>query len=118
VRVPSCGLAEPSDADLAAAIAALWNDAQPRALERVAVLETAVAALGDGTLDAATADEATGEAHKLAGALGTFGMPAGTERARAIEHRLAGGVTPADAEELAAGVATLRTIVEAGPGSA
>jgi HPt (histidine-containing phosphotransfer) domain-containing protein len=110
-------LAEPSDAGLAAAIAALWNDAQPRALARVAVLEAAVAALGDGALGEAAAAEATGEAHKLAGALGTFGMPAGSERARAIELRLAGGVGPPDAQELAAGVAALRAIVEAGPAS-
>jgi hypothetical protein len=111
-------LAEPSDADLAAAIAALWNDAQPRALVRVAVLEAAVAALAGGALDEGAATEATGEAHKLAGALGTFGMPDGTEHARAIEHRLAGGVTRADAKELASDVAALRAIVEAGPAPA
>jgi HPt (histidine-containing phosphotransfer) domain-containing protein len=117
LRVPSSGLAEPSDADLAAAIAALWDDAQPRAIARVAVLEAAVAALAGGALDDATAAEATGEAHKLAGALGTFGMPEGTKRARAIEQRLAGGATPADADELAADVTALRAIVETGPAS-
>jgi HPt (histidine-containing phosphotransfer) domain-containing protein len=111
-------LAEPSDADLAAAIAALWNDAQPRALARVAMLEAAVAALAGGALDDGAAAEATGEAHKLAGALGTFGMPDGTERARTIEQRLARGVTAADADELTGDVAALRAIVEAGPAPA
>ena len=93
----------------------MWRDAQPRALDRVEVLETAVTALGDGALDDGAAAEATREAHKLAGALGTFGMPSGTARARAIEARLAGGVTAADADELAGEVAGLRAIVEAGP---
>jgi HPt (histidine-containing phosphotransfer) domain-containing protein len=111
-------LVEPPDEGLQAAIAALWDDAQPRALGRVEVLEAAVAALGAGTLDESAAVEATREAHKLAGALGTFGMPSGTARARAIELRLAEGATAADAGELAGEVAGLRAIVEAGPGAA
>jgi HPt (histidine-containing phosphotransfer) domain-containing protein len=111
-------LAEPPDEGLDAAIAALWRDAQPRALARVDVLEAAVAALAAGGIDAPVSDEATREAHKLAGALGTFGMPAGSTHARAIELRLAGGAASADAPELAEGVAALRAIVEAGPGGA
>jgi hypothetical protein len=109
-------VAEPADEGLDAAIAALWHDAQPRALGRVVVLEGAVTALRDDALDDDSAAEATREAHKLAGALGTFGMPAGSARAREIERRLTGGVTAADAGPLAEGVADLRTIVEAGPG--
>jgi len=111
-------LTEPPTEGLDAAIAALWRDAQPRALDRVVVLEAAVAALRDGALDESTAAAATSEAHKLAGALGTFGMPDGSTRARAIELRLAGGVGAHDAGELAEGVAALRAIVEAGPGAA
>jgi hypothetical protein len=114
-RVPSSGLTEPPDEGLHAAIAALWRDAQPRALGRVEVLEAAVAALGAGALDEAAAVEATREAHKLAGALGTFGMPAGSTRARAIELRLDEGATAADADKLAGEVAGLRAIVETGP---
>jgi chemotaxis protein histidine kinase CheA len=110
-------VAEPPDEGLDAAIAALWGDARPRALGRVAVLEGAVTALRDGALDDDAADEATREAHKLAGALGTFGMPAGSARARAIERTLAAGAGPGDAAELAEGVAALRAIVEAGPGA-
>ena len=109
-------MAEPSSGGLDAAIAALWRDAQPRALDRVEVLEAAVAALAAGGIGAALAEEATREAHKLAGALGTFGMPAGTTHARAIELRLGAGAAPADVPELAEGVAALRAIVEAGPG--
>jgi HPt (histidine-containing phosphotransfer) domain-containing protein len=111
-------VAEPPDEGLDAAIAALWRDAQPRALERVEVLEAAVAALAADGIDAPLSAAAEREAHKLAGALGTFGMPAGSTHARSIELRLAGGAGPADTPELARGVAALRAIVEAGPGGA
>ena len=82
------------------------------------IVEAAVAALAAGAIDAPLTDEATREAHKLAGALGTFGMPAGTTHARAIEQRLAAGVVPADAPALAEAVAALRAVVGAGPGAA
>jgi HPt (histidine-containing phosphotransfer) domain-containing protein len=111
-------LAEPPHPGLDAAIAALWRDARPRVLGRVATLEAAVAALRDGVLGADAAAEATREAHKLAGALGTFGMPDGTRHARAVERRLAEGAGAADAAGLAADVAALRAVVEAGPGAA
>jgi HPt (histidine-containing phosphotransfer) domain-containing protein len=111
-------LAEPSHPGLDAAIAALWRDARPRALGRVETLEGAVGALGAGRLDPDAAAEATREAHKLAGALGTFGMPEGTRHARALERRLGEGAGPGDAPELAVEVAALRTVVEAGPGGA
>jgi HPt (histidine-containing phosphotransfer) domain-containing protein len=111
-------LAEPPHPGLDAAIAALWRDARPRALARVETLEAAVAALRDGTLGDEAADEATREAHKLAGALGTFGMPAGTRHARAVERRLAEGADSGDIPALADRVAALRAVVEAGPGTA
>lgn len=51
--------------------------------------------------------------HSLAGSAGTFGMPALSQQARAIEHRLQDLVerpsrTQADVEALRAGVAGLR----------
>jgi HPt (histidine-containing phosphotransfer) domain-containing protein len=103
-----------SAVELDAAIAALWLEAQPRALERVEVLARAAAALRSGTLPPDVAEEARREAHKLAGALGTFGMPDGTVHARAIELRLEAGVAPEDAAELCEHAAHLRRIVEAG----
>lgn len=96
---------------LNAAIADLWRDAQPRALARVTVLERAVAALRSGDLPPELADEARREAHKLAGSLGTFGMPAGTDHARAVELRLEAGVARHDAAELGDHVARLREII-------
>jgi HPt (histidine-containing phosphotransfer) domain-containing protein len=80
----------------------------------VALIEDAVEALRADALDDATAAEATSEAHKLAGALGTFGMPEGTTQARAIERALTVGVGPGDAPALAERAAALRTVVEGG----
>jgi chemotaxis protein histidine kinase CheA len=105
-------------AGIAETVAALWIEARPRALERVAVLEDAVASLMAGALAEEERDEARREAHKLAGALGTFGMPAGTRHARAVEQRLGAGAGPADAPALADEVCALRAVVEAGPGAA
>jgi HPt (histidine-containing phosphotransfer) domain-containing protein len=102
--------------DLEATISALWRDARPRVIERVATLEEALAALRAGTLDADLADRARREAHKLAGALGTFGMPLGTDRARDVERGLAAGAGPEDEPALTAAARDLRRIAEAGPG--
>jgi HPt (histidine-containing phosphotransfer) domain-containing protein len=102
---------EPPDPSLEAAIAALWRDARPRAIQRVQLLEDAVAALGRGELDADGAAEATREAHKLAGSLGTFGMPEGTTQARAIELALSRGAAPGDAPALGERVTALRAVV-------
>jgi HPt (histidine-containing phosphotransfer) domain-containing protein len=103
--------------DRANAVAPLWARARPPTLARIATLEAAVAALRDAALDPDRAAVALDQAHMLAGALGTFGMPEGTERARTIESRLRAGAAPADAPALAREVAALRAIAEAGPRS-
>ena len=74
----------------AAAMAAMWEEARPRIMGRVAVLQAAAAAASDGGLDLAARREAEGEAHKLAGSLGMFGFPTGTDVARDIETLLEG----------------------------
>ena len=68
----------------------MWEEARPRIMGRVAVLEAAAAAATDGGLDPTTRREAEGEAHKLAGSLGMFGFPTGTDIAREIETMLEG----------------------------
>lgn len=78
-------------------------------------IEAAVAALLAGPLEDDLATHARREAHKLAGALGTFGMPDGTVHARAVEQCLDAGAQTADAPALAAHATALRRIVEAGP---
>jgi HPt (histidine-containing phosphotransfer) domain-containing protein len=85
---------------------------------RVDVVEEAVAALLSGVLDPELAERARREAHKLSGSLGTFGMPAGTDHARALETAFEAGGDPAAAPELAEHVTALRRIVEDGPAGA
>ena len=62
---------EPTIAD---ALNRLWIKFLPQMEARVATLETAAAALAAGTLTAELQEQASAEAHKLAGVLGTFGL--------------------------------------------
>ncbi|HEY9618575.1 MAG TPA: response regulator [Microcoleaceae cyanobacterium] len=55
---------------------------------QVAVLEQAQTALAQGGMDADLRQQASREAHKLAGSLGIFGMPGGSTVARTIEELL------------------------------
>jgi diguanylate cyclase (GGDEF)-like protein len=69
----------------AVAMAAIWAEHEQAVRDRVGVLECAVAALTRGTLDEPLRAKAQREAHKLAGVLGTFGFPRGSELARGVE---------------------------------
>jgi HPt (histidine-containing phosphotransfer) domain-containing protein len=63
----------------------LWVRFLPQMEARVATLEAAAAALAAGTLTGDLKEQASAEAHKLAGVLGTFGLHEGTELAREAE---------------------------------
>jgi HPt (histidine-containing phosphotransfer) domain-containing protein len=75
---------------MAAAIAAAWEESRPRIMGRVAVLEAVAAAVRDGGLSVDLRRDAENDAHKLAGSLGMFGFPLGSELAHEIEERLEG----------------------------
>ncbi|HET7229577.1 MAG TPA: response regulator [Longimicrobium sp.] len=107
-------------ADVAAAVSQLWARARGAMLQRVEVLERAARAASDGRLNGALRQQATDEAHRLAGALGTFGLPEGSRLARAAEARFGGGVflKPADGAELASTAARLRQAIEQRPADA
>lgn len=66
----------------------IWLQNLPIMRDRVACLEAAAAEAESGGLSAARRTEASDVAHKLAGSLGMFGYPAGTEIARVIEQML------------------------------
>ena len=106
--------------NVAAAVGQLWARARGTMLERVAVLERAARAAAEGRLNGALRQQATDEAHRLAGALGTFGVPEGTRLAREAETRFGGGhyLKPADGAELADIAARLRRAVEQRPAEA
>ena len=67
-------------------LAILFQRFRPTILARVDLVEAAAAALRDGTRNEASRHIAEENAHKLAGSLGTFGLPRGTEVASELEH--------------------------------
>jgi HPt (histidine-containing phosphotransfer) domain-containing protein len=104
-----------TDDGLRASILSIWGRGRDRALARVEVVEAAVDALPAGGPDDALRASARADAHKLSGALGTFGMPEGSEHARALELAFEAGSAAGAYDELAGHAAALRRIVEAGP---
>lgn len=102
----------PSSDAFAATLARVWDQSRPGLIARVDAIDRAVAGAGDGNAEPALVEAGRAEAHKLAGLLGTFGRANGTELARELEARLAAGPAPAEAPELAALAAALRTEIE------
>jgi diguanylate cyclase (GGDEF)-like protein len=96
-----------------AGAAAIWQRHRGAVMEQVATIQAAVLALMRGEPDAALHEQARREAHKLAGSLGTFGMTAGSELARALERRFEDdALGRADAPALSRLVVELRATVE------
>ena len=97
--------------------ARVWTQFHDVIFDRMATIETAVAALRQGQLSDEIRKNAVLEAHRLAGSLGMFGLEDGTRLAREIEHALGdeaprGPETPGKLTEAAAG---LRQMLEKGP---
>ena len=106
-----------TEQDELADMAGMWNRFRDTFGAQVAVLEEAAAALLSRELTTEHREEALREAHKLAGSLGTFGMPRGSEIAREVESWLNADVhsDPADTLRVADAVVALRACVDAGP---
>lgn len=93
-----------SSSELDAVVAELWAGFVPLALRRVQAVEAYAAALSSGAQDPELRAAAATAAHKLAGALGTYGRP-GSEQAARLEGLLAEGApapAAAQVQELAA----------------
>jgi diguanylate cyclase (GGDEF)-like protein len=69
-----------------AAAISVWEEFKPPTLERVAVLDQAVAAMEAGNLSEDLRLAARGAAHKLAGSLAMFGFPDGSRLGKEIER--------------------------------
>jgi HPt (histidine-containing phosphotransfer) domain-containing protein len=69
-------------------LATLWEKNLPVLRDRLAQLDAASEAAVTGKLTPEMRAEASSTAHKLAGSLGMFGYPRGTEFARKIEQLL------------------------------
>lgn len=117
-------LRETSDGHGAARTAAalIWERQRADTLARVGVLESAVAALAQHRLPDVQRRAAEREAHRLAGAAGTFGFHRASEAARRLERVFAGSLAVSVAETCAAAdaVVELRAGLdgEAAPGPA
>lgn len=72
-------------------LAGIWERHKPEMEERLAVLERASKVLAERELSKQERMDAVYAAHKLAGALGTFGRAEGSEIARSLECCLEGG---------------------------
>ena len=66
-------------------LATVWQRNLPLVRQRMQTLHEAANALQAGPLEAGARTEAAEIAHKLAGSLGMFGYPRGTEIARDLE---------------------------------
>ena len=115
---------EPASADtlsheqkLQTMLSALWDRSRHTVAERADLLQVAGNLWVDNRLDEATRLRAVDSAHKLAGVLGTFGLPRGTDLAREAEVRF-GESTPPGKEEidrLQVLLAELARLIELGP---
>lgn len=71
--------------DSASVAARVWSRVRPLAIERVERVRVALEELAAGALVPGGRAEAHADAHKLAGSLGTYGYPEGSEIARRAE---------------------------------
>lgn len=70
------------------ALSALWEKWRPEFEERTHALEDQIATLLDAPDDAEARETGRAVAHKLAGTVGTYGIPLGSTLAKEIEHIL------------------------------
>jgi len=85
-------MSDPPDShahDLEALLQTLWKNNYPTLLERLKTLRDAQSELATGSLKDQTRKDGEAAAHKLAGVLGTFGLPQGSKLASKIEALLA-----------------------------
>jgi len=96
-------------------LATLWSRSQQNIRERLDVLRTAHRTLRANPTDTNARRAGADAAHKLAGILGTFGLPEGTKLARRIEVMLdsAAPVRPFDLEGLQRTIDQLHQMIEA-----
>jgi HPt (histidine-containing phosphotransfer) domain-containing protein len=78
----------PANEQLQQLLLKLWANSKATIAERLETIRHAQAELATKTLKDTTRAQAVDAAHKLAGILGTFGLPEGTELARQVEEGL------------------------------
>jgi diguanylate cyclase (GGDEF)-like protein len=97
------------------ALAGVWERFKGKISEQVSVIEQAITALSNQTLDRELRDRAEGEAHTLAGGLGTFGFTKGSQLARKIERLFQTELSQKEVKQLRKLVGALRQEIERSP---
>lgn len=99
---------------IAAALEQHWKRYLPEIQDRLAVIDSAAAATAAGSLTSEQQHAAHSAAHKLAGALGMFGLTDATAPARETELLYSADAPPSreSAARLAELAASLRALVE------
>jgi DNA-binding response OmpR family regulator/HPt (histidine-containing phosphotransfer) domain-containing protein len=105
--------------DVPQRLAEIWERHRDTMLDRVANIDRVITALENGSLTTEIRTNAQHSAHTLAGALGTFGLPLGTQVAKQIELLLSSeiDITPAHIPQCQAAVAELRREIESKVGT-
>jgi HPt (histidine-containing phosphotransfer) domain-containing protein len=104
----------PEPPGLSEALNRLWRQFLPQMHERVTVLDCAIGPFAAGVLTEQQREEVNAAAHKLAGVLGSFGLPEGTVLAREAEGIFSGPSepNPVAAARVARIVRDLRYLIE------
>lgn len=79
----------PAEAEVLLAVTKVWEKFRASLKDKLVLFEQAIANFACGTPNPDLQREATIEAHRLIGSLGSFGLPEGSEVARKIEQWLA-----------------------------
>jgi HPt (histidine-containing phosphotransfer) domain-containing protein len=96
-------------------LATLWSRSRETISQRLDILRTTHRALRANPADKNTRRAGADAAHKLAGILGTFGLPDGTNLARHVEVMLesAAPIRPFDLDSLQKAIDQLHLMIEA-----
>jgi Hpt domain-containing protein len=94
------------------ALDGVWQRFYPSIVERVRRVEDGAAALAGGASAEERVALGRAEAHRLAGLLGTFGLPRGSELARSLERTFEEGAGGSGAQGAAGMAAELHTLIE------
>ena len=96
--LPPSPQAQSPEQKLQTMLSALWERSRHTVVERAALLQEAGKLWANDRLDETTRLRAVDSAHKLAGVLGTFGLPRGTELAREAEQVFGQPIPPSKIE--------------------
>lgn len=102
----------PANEQLKLLLLKLWETSKATIAERLETIRQAQAQMAKNALKAVERKNAVDAAHKLAGILGTFGLPEGTELARQVEEGLAVPGEGLTAEALDALVEQLAVLID------